>query len=161
MLGSSGLRDSCLIAVYVALVLSRVSAHCALVRHHRENYPSSGQSGISTPTMPVDVHAALLGNPPPIMPFQCYPVNPPLPSSLPPELMRRGLKDLRSYCFEKSQVGHNHTIENSPTLLGTTGNDLCQEMESLHPKSHLWPRGMKRKHSCHLTAPDGPEFTET
>ena len=44
------------------------------------------------PTMPGAVHAALLGNPPPITPFQCYPVNPPLPSSLPPELMPRGLR---------------------------------------------------------------------
>lgn len=70
-------------------------------------------------------------------------------------------KSPKKFCFEESRVGHNHTIENSPTLLGTTGNDLCQEMESLHPRSHLRPRGMKRKHNCHLTAPDGPEATDT
>ena len=44
------------------------------------------------PTVPVPVHAALFGNPPPIMPFQCYPVNPPLPSNFPLEPMPRGLR---------------------------------------------------------------------
>ena len=94
MLGSSWPWGSCSNAIYIALVLPSISAHCTLVQHHRENYPYSlsRESGKSTPwyqrqSVPP---SSANGNSPPVTPFQCYPVTCPPPLNLPLEPKLRG-----------------------------------------------------------------------
>ena len=94
MLGYSGPWGSCSNAIYIALVLPSISAHCTLVRHHRDNYPYSlsKESGKSTPwyqrqSVPP---SSANGNSLPVTHFQCYLMTCPLLLNLPPEPKLRG-----------------------------------------------------------------------
>ena len=83
-----------LLSICIALVLPSISAYCARVHHQGDRYPysPSWQLGKFTlqcqqqSTWPCSANRNSL----PIMSFQCYPVNHPQTTSLPPEAISRG-----------------------------------------------------------------------
>ena len=102
-------RATGFLSIYVVVVLSSVTVLCALVWHcvgHNPYLPSrqSGKSTLPpTPTPPCQQQSmppcSANGNSQPTMPFQCYPVNCPLPPCLPPEPMQRGLQPCGTTCY--------------------------------------------------------------